>query len=93
MCKQEFVRKQQTNHFKSYYKSSIQFFFTDTTLYRQQSGCLDVGISKYGIWIVKTNHKIYYRNHDGTNQVHEDTTGWNLVQSGNLDYMCSVCIS
>ena len=38
------------------------------------NGCLDVGISKYGIWIVKTDNTVQYRNH-GTNS-------WDTVTSG-----------
>ena len=32
----------------------------------QNDECIDVGISKYGIWIVKTNNAVQYRDHSGT---------------------------
>ena len=37
-------------------------------------GCLDVAISKYGIWIVKADNTVQYRSHG--------TSSWDTVSSG-----------
>ena len=62
-------------------------------MYLQQNDCLDVGISKYGIWIVKTDNTVYFRNHNKTTKINMITTGWNLVSSSEFTIFCNNSIS
>ena len=51
-----------------------------STWYQQNEG-LDVSIGKNGIWIVRSDNKVYYRDHSQTTQQDENNVGWQSVES------------
>ena len=52
----------------------------NTQWYKQLEGCLDVGIGKNGVWIVRNDNRIYYRDHSLTlAQSTSRSAGWQWV--------------
>ena len=47
-----------------------------TVWYKQANQSLDVGVGKYGIWIVKTDNSIQYLDHSDTTLQDEDNVNW-----------------
>ena len=56
-----------------------------TNWIKQIEEILDIGIGKIGLWIVRTDNRVYYRDHSHSSLVSGiNSTGWQLVNGKKL---------